>query len=170
MAAIKRCLTGNLISEYLDCELDEDASRHIEEHLACCGTCNAAYLSMKATHTLLLEHSAVADPSTSIKEKLFERLGEPRGIAWDRMRYIFRLFPFESKAWAFALIFIFFLAVTISALNFRRYFDDKRTLAELDRIKAEWTLRDLSRNPFDLNGVRLQFNTGNPFKSYLGER
>lgn len=178
MAPSNSCPTEIRLSEHIDGELSENASREIEEHLAHCEACNLVYSSMKATQDLLLEHMPYMDPPDSMRQELLGTISQlqqdtrPWHSAYSlpSLWSSFRIFPLKSRTLAFASIFVVFLVAMISVYNFQRRIDDKRTLAQIERIKTEWAVQDLSRNPFDINGARLQLNSENPFRPYLNER
>jgi anti-sigma factor RsiW len=171
----RNCIKGILLSEYLDGELAQDTLKNVEQHLADCPDCQAAYERMKAQRNFLIEYLPESDPPPDMKHRLSRRINaapeiRPHGGIMD-WTGIGRVFPLASRTWTFAGASIIFLAVLISAFQFQRYRENARILAEIDRSRAQWDARDHSINPFDIDikGTSLQFHAENPFKPYLEE-
>jgi anti-sigma factor RsiW len=166
----KNCIKEILLSEYLDGELPEDALKNVREHLASCRKCNAVYERMKADRSMLMEYLPDPSPPAHMKSQLMRRIrtapenGRHSGVGW--------LFPFSSKAWAFAGAAAVFLAVAISAFQLQRHFEEAKILAEIDRSGAQIAARDFSLNPFNIyiQGAPQQVAAENPFKHFLNDR
>jgi anti-sigma factor RsiW len=70
---MNRCPESEHLEPWLDGELDADAARAFERHLAGCATCaaeRAAFASLFAT----LRHARVADPGPSLTERILDRV------------------------------------------------------------------------------------------------
>jgi anti-sigma factor RsiW len=171
----KNCMQEILISTYLDGELSGEALSHAEAHLTNCPDCRAIYDRMKSDRDFLLECMPEATPPAYIKQQLFRRMNAARAmsphsgiLAWAG---IGRMFPLRSRAWIAACASVALFAVMLSVFQYQRRLEDNKILSAIDRSKAEWTTRDHSENPFniDTSGVPLKRSLENPFNSYLNE-
>ena len=172
----KSCIKEILLSEYLDGELPANAEKEVREHLSGCPECRAIHARMKADRNLLVDHLPAPDPPALMKQQLLRKINaasenrrRSRIMGWIG---IGRPFPAASRAWALATACAVFLAAVVSGLQVQRHLENKKILAEIDRSVAQWTTRDFSLNPFDIDmqGAPFQVTTENPFKSYLNER
>ncbi len=174
--SVGSCIKEILLSQYLDGELSEDASRKVRDHIAVCPKCNAVYERMKADREMLRRHFPDSPPPDHLKSELLRRIGAGREIgrhsripAWAG---ISRLHVFASKPWISAAAAAFFLAVAISAFHLQRRFEEAKILEEIDRSGAQIASRDFSSNPFNIyiQEGALQAKPENPFKRYLNGR
>lgn len=171
----RKCIKEIQLSEYLDGELPVDAERAVREHLSCCSECTAVYERLRAEKSLLLQCLPDPNPPSHLKQQLLHKInteaessGRSGIMGWIGLG---RLAPSASRAWAAAAACVALLAVTVSAFQVQRHFDNKKILAEIDRSGAQWAARDFSMNPFDIDiqGTPLRVTTENPFKPYLNE-
>lgn len=132
----------NLLSTYIDCELDAEVKREIRQHLFSCIDCNTAYLELQGLKKCL-ENSELPsfefDPLTSLYSRLEEEkrtiVQRPEVILWGPRFLV-----------AAACVSVFF----ISALSLFPLANKNNSLAVKNSYYDE-TNRDLSGGTFDRN-------------------
>jgi hypothetical protein len=111
-----------LIEDYLEGELDEQASHRLTSHLAVCGTCSDEYRQQQREHESYAHYQRDIEltPSlwTALRKRIENEPGPVRGLGWLRQWFTSRLaVPRFTPAFAVMLVLIA-VGITMAVMNY----------------------------------------------------
>jgi len=185
-----RHLPEELISQWLDRELDTRESAMVEEHLNQCESCRAREAEMREISRIFRSAEAVVPPSylwTRIAARLEEKPEVQPVPSWrkwlpDSMQPSFQPAWLRAIVWAPALALLLAIGSTIGIMEYQSVTRARvAAIAEIDRAHNallvlnnktynpfhESTASDFGMNPFAQTKLKDQ---PNPFRSALDRR